>query len=442
ALHDALTGLPNRTLFMDHLERSIDRAKEDKSYLFAVLFLDLDRFKVINDSQGHLAGDQLLIAIAQRLQAQVRISDTVARFGGDEFAILLDGIRSIDEVRAIADRIQAALTQPVTLSEGRVFTSASIGIALSSIGYEWPQDILRDADTTLYHAKARGRARYEVFEIGMRDQAVEVWQLEAELRRATDSKEFELYFQPIVSLETGKITGLETLLRWRHPERGIIGPDEFIPLAEETGLIAPIGAWVLRAACAQLQAWHQAGYRPLRITVNVSPQQIQRYDKLPNEDQPSLVGLVRDLLKEYRLPANSLELEITENIALLNSEANLTTLNDLRALGVGIAIDDFGVGSSLGFLKHFPLDTLKIDQSFVKDMTREVGDAAFIKAIITMAHTLKLKVVAEGVTSPEQEALLRAQACDEIQGYLFSEPLSIDQITKLLHDQWASDSNL
>ena len=437
AWHDALTGLPNRTLFMNHLERSIDLAKEYKDYLFAVLFIDLDRFKVINDSLGHLAGDKLLIEISQRLKAQVRSTDTVARFGGDEFAILLDDIAHADEAKKIAARIQEAAAQAIDLAEGEVFTSASIGIALSSTGYEWPQDILRDADTTLYRAKALGRSRYEVFEIGMRTQAEAVLQLEAELRQAIDRHEFQVYYQPITDLKTGQITGVEALLRWQHPERGLINPDEFIPLAEETGLILVIGSWVLQAACVQLHNWHQAGYTTLRMTVNVSPQQFQKLSPatLADEETQSLQELVEQILNQTSVPADRIELEITENLVRLYDEFDLGSLHHLRALGVRIAIDDFGVGSSLSFLKHFPIDTLKIDQSFVKEIVEDAGDAAFVRAIIAMAHSLSLKVIAEGVITEAQKTFLRKLKCDEIQGYLFSQPLPAQEITKLLQKQ-------
>ncbi len=436
AWHDALTDLPNRTLFMENLERSIERAKEDDNYLFAVLFLDLDRFKVINDSLGHLAGDQLLIAVARRLERHLRPDDMVARLGGDEFAVLLDGISNLNEATSIASRIQDELARPIKIGEHQVFTTASIGIALSSIGYDWPQDILRDADTTLYQAKARGRARHEVFHIGLRTHAVAVWQLESELRRAIENEDFALYYQPTVSLSTGKITGIEALLRWQHPEQGIINPSEFIPLAEETGLIVPIGAWVLRTACTQTKAWHDAGYDSLRIAVNVSPLQFRKpvaFSDTP-EDK-TLPKLVEEVREKTGLPPEYLALEITENFIEFNSKYNQTIINNIRKSGVKMAIDDFGIGSSLSFFKHFSIDILKIDQSFIQDMTRDSGDAVFIQAIIAMAHSLKLCVVAEGVSTQAQLDFLQAQQCDEIQGYLFSKPLPADQLTELLQHQ-------
>ncbi len=435
AYHDTLTDLPNRALFMEHLERAIEQAEEDANYMFAVLFLDLDRFKVINDSLGHLAGDRLLVEIARRLELHVRIQDVVARLGGDEFAILLDDIDNIDDATGVADRIQNEVVQPIDLGDNPVYTSVSVGIAMSSVGYEWPQDILRDADTALYQAKARGRARYDVFNPGMHTEAVAVRQLEAELRRAVEAQEFQLQYQPVVSLATGRIVGVEALVRWQHPQQGLINPNRFVPLAEETGLIGPIGAWVLETACAQTCAWHKAGYTTLRVSVNVSPRQFQAqstFAALPSRDRAALVKLVKETLEKTGLPANMLELEINESLAELGVESNVTLLNELRRMGIKIAIDDFGIGSSLKFLKHLPLDVLKIDQSFVKAMTREPGDAAFVTAVAAMAHSLKLRLVAEGVTTKEQLTFLQAQGCDEGQGFLFSKPLPADDLTKLL----------
>lgn len=441
AYHDALTKLPNRALFMEHLERSIERAKEDKRYLFAVLFLDLDRFKVINDSLGHLAGDKLLVTIARRLEMHVRTEDMVARLGGDEFAILLNGIRDVRQVTAVADRIQTELARPIELGEHEVFTSASIGIALSTVEYEWPQDILRDADTTLYQAKAKGRARYELFNLGMRKHAVAVWQLESELRRGIERQEFELFYQPVVSLASDQIVGVEALVRWRHPQHGLISPEKFIPLAEETGLIEPIGRWVLETACRQICYWHKIGHEGLWGAVNISPQQfLSAAHVAASPDSDNLATLVAEILARTGLAPDKLVLEIVESIVELDGHSPIYVLNRLRDLGVKIAIDDFGIGSSLSFLKHFPIDILKIDQSFISDMVKAGGDAAFIRAIIAMAHSLKLKVIAEGVTTAEQVEFLRAQSCDEVQGYLFSEPLSVTDLTERLQRQRDSHS--
>jgi diguanylate cyclase (GGDEF)-like protein/PAS domain S-box-containing protein len=434
AFHDALTGLPNRTLFRERLERAIEQAQEDQDYSFAVLFLDLDRFKIINDSLGHVVGDQLLIAVARRLKLELRVDDLVARLGGDEFAILLSGTPSPDEAVTIVERIQDELAKPVILDEHRVFTTTSIGIAMGSVNYEWPEDILRDADTAMYQAKAKGRARYELFKIDMRTQLEQMWQLEAELRHAIEREEFQLYYQPIVSLADGKIAGVEALLRWEHPQRGLIDPAEFIPLAEETGLISTIGTWVLQSACAQVAVWCAAGHEALRVSVNVSPFQLQQ----PPQTDVALAKtsilpeLVKRTLADTGIRPEALELEITESLVMLNQEFSMGILRALSDLQVQIAVDDFGMGSALDFLRYFPINTLKIDQSFVREMTGKPDDAAFISAIIAMAHSLKLKVVAEGVETDAQLDLLRGQNCDEVQGFLFSLPLSAEEMTRLL----------
>ncbi len=434
AFHDALTGLPNRTLFRERLEQAIEQAKEDQAYKFAVLFLDLDRFKIINDSLGHLIGDRLLVAVARRIKAHLRPDDMVARLGGDEFAILLNSVPRVDQAVAIAERIQLELAKPIILEEQRIFTATSIGIAIGSDEYDWPDDILRDADMAMYQAKAKGRARYELFKADMRTRLEEMWQLEAELRHALEREELQLYYQPIVSLVDGSLAGVEALLRWQHPERGLVDPIEFIPLAEEIGLIPVIGAWVLQAACTQMVAWRAAGFTSLRVSVNVSPFQLKQSpqaDTLPIEAE-LLPDLVKRTLAETNLPPQALELEITESMTMLNQEFSLAMVKALSELGVRIAVDDFGLGSALDFLTYFPISTLKIDQSFVRGMTGESRDAAFIAAIIAMAHSLKLKVVAEGVETEAQLALLKAQQCDEVQGYLLSRPLSVKAITELL----------
>ena len=349
SLHDALTDLPNRILFTERLDRAVERASREKNYKFAVLFLDLDRFKVINDSLGHLVGDQFLIIIAERLAACLRSGDTVARLGGDEFAMLIENIHDTDEAVIVADRVQSKLAEPVQLAEQEIFTSASIGIALSTTGYESSKDILRDADTTMYRAKARGKARHEVFKTDMADQAMAVWEMESELRYAVENQEFELYYQPFVSLDSGQITGVEALLRWRHPKQGIIAPDKFITLAEETGLIIPIGEWVVGAACRQAQQWHEAGYDSLRLAINVSFRQLQ-----DSREHPCFTDLISGVLADTKLEANLLELEITETHPVPFSRYNLAVLKELKNLGVQIALDDFGISSSLTVLKQFP----------------------------------------------------------------------------------------
>lgn len=424
AFYDPLTRLPSRALFMDRLGHALRSAKRRKGCLFAVLFLDLDRFKVVNDSLGHIAGDQLLILVARRLQSCLRTSDTVARLGGDEFTILLDDVKDLSNVRYVADRIQKELSLPFQLEGKKVFTTASIGVALSATGHDHPEDILRDADTALYRAKAGGRARCEVFEASMRDHAMSLLQLEVELWQAIEHREFRVFYQPIVSMETGRITGCEALVRWQHPQRGLVSPAEFIPLAEETGLIMPIGEWVLRTACAQNKAWQDSGLPPLWVAVNLSAHQFRRKD---------LGKTIAQILREISLEPQYLKLELTESNAMENAEATTKTLRELKEIGVQLAIDDFGTGySSLSYLKRFPIDDLKIDRSFVMSITTDPDDAAIATAVITLAHSLKLQVIAEGVETEEQLAFLGSHQCDAAQGYLFSRPTSAEAFMELL----------
>ncbi len=426
AFHDELTGLPNRALFIDRLGFSIGRTKQPGNYSFVVLFLDVDRFKIVNDSLGHKTGDKLLIAIARRLKGCLRSGATVARFGGDEFAILLDDVQNVSDATHVAARIQQKLAAPFNLSGQEVFVTASIGIAPSAAECERPEDVLHNADMAMYHAKARGKACYERFDVDMRASAVARLQLEAQLRRAAQRREFQLYFQPIVSLEGGAVTGAEALVRWQHPQRGLICPAEFIPLAEETGLIVPIGEWVLRTACAQAQVWHAAGHSDLRVTVNFSARQFEH---------PNLAALIRTVLKETGLAASALELEITESIAMKDIGFSGAILTELSAHGIHISIDDFGTGSSsLRYLKRYPIDTLKIDQTFVRDLASDVSDAAITAAMVAMAHTLELNVIAEGVETEQQLAFLRSRQCDEMQGYLFSPPVPAEAFMNLLQE--------
>ncbi len=426
ALHDTLTGLPNQALFMKRLEHAVEQTRRNHKYLYAVLFLDLDRFKLINDSLGHIVGDQLLVQLARRLEQCVRPSDIVARFGGDEFTILLDKLNHLDEAMHAADRIRKDLTLPFAVSGHEVFTNASVGIALSNAGYERAEDVLRDSDIAMYRAKARGKARHEVFNPGMHANSVELWKLDTDLRRAVEREEFVVYYQPIVSLSTGKITSVEALLRWQHPQRGLVMPENFIPLAEETGAIALIGEWVLRRACRQSKIWHDAGYT-FRMAVNFSGHQFQSHN---------LPKLIMEVLGETGLSPQSFEMEITETVAMQNIDLGIPVLSELSNMDINISIDDFGTGySSLGYLKRFPVNTLKIDQSFIRGMTSDSVDTAIPKAIITMAHGLKLKVIAEGVETREQLAFLNEYCCDSIQGYLFSRPLSALKLTELLRDK-------
>jgi len=423
---DALTSLPNRILFMDRLSRCLERAKRRRDYLFAVMFLDLDRFKVVNDSLGHLIGDQLLVAMARRLQAGLRAGDavarqsgehTVARLGGDEFAVLLDDIHDVHDATRVADRIQRALTLPFHLSGHEMFTSVSIGIALSATGYDQPEDLLRDADTAMYRAKALGKARYEVFDAAMRSRAVARLQLENDLRRAIEQQEIRVYYQPILSLQSGKLAGFEALARWLHPSSRLVSPSEFIPVAEETGLILPIGRQVLHEACRQMFAWQNqdASSPGLTISVNLSARQFM---------QPGLIEQVKQVLTATGLDPGLLKLEITESVMMENPDAATALLLQLSALGIALAIDDFGTGySSLSYLDRFPFDTLKIDRSFVSGMGANGENSEIVQTIITLAHNLGMDVVAEGVEKPEQLAHLRTLGCEFGQGFYFSRPV-------------------
>ncbi|MDQ3686562.1 MAG: EAL domain-containing protein [Acidobacteriota bacterium] len=426
AFHDALTGLPNRALFMDHLKMAINRSKRNDERLFAALFLDLDRFKIINDSLGHMVGDQLLVGIARRLESCLRPGDTVARLGGDEFTILLEDLTGAGEASEIAGRVQAELSVPFNLSGHEVFTTASIGIALSTIGYERAEDLLRDADTAMYRAKTLGKKRHEMFDRAMHDRAVSLLQLETDLRRAVERNEFVLEYQPIVSVETNAIRGFEALVRWRHPERGFIPPAEFIPMAEETGLIIPIGQWVLNEACRQMREWQDKLFtaETLTMSVNLSGKQFT---------QPDLIEQISKTLRDTKLDPRSLKLEITESMVMENIETAIDMLQQIRALGVELSIDDFGTGySSLSYLHRFPIDTLKIDRSFVSCMNDNSENFEIVRTIITLARSLEMDVIAEGVETENQLQQLRNLECDYVQGYLLSHPLGADAAFELL----------
>jgi diguanylate cyclase (GGDEF)-like protein len=425
ALHDSLTGLANRTLFIDRLERSISRISRDGDHKFAVLFLDLDRFKGINDSLGHEAGDQLLIAFARRLGACLRPSDTAARLGGDEFTILLEEPRDPYNATNVAQRILESLKDPFNLGNHEVYVTASIGIASSSVGYARPQDVLRDADTAMYRAKAKGKSRYEVFDPAMHARAVKLLKVENDLRRAIDRSEFEIFYQPIVSIDTNRIRAFEALIRWRHPELGLVSPNEFIPVAEETGLILPIGRWVLFQACKQAAEWNAAmPESPVDINVNLSGKQFS---------QPDLHEQVIEALEKSGLPARHLILEITESVVMENPEATVATLHRLKALGLQLNIDDFGTGySSLAYLQRFPVDTMKIDRSFVARVSQSAENCEIVRTIVHLAHSLNMKVTAEGIENAEQLSHLKGLKCENAQGYLFSRPLDAAGAYELL----------
>lgn len=426
AFYDPLTGLPNRSLLVNRLEHALRRTKRSKTYLFAILFLDLDRFKNVNDSLGHLCGDRLLVEVGRRLISCVRAEDTVARIGGDEFVILLDNIPAAESATAAVARIEKVLSLPVTLDGHDVFSPASIGVAIGSSSYERAEDVLRDADIAVYRAKALGRARHVLFDPLMYQKAVAVLELENDLRRAMERGDFFLNYQPIVHLETGTVVSLETLVRWQHPERGLIPPGDFIPLAEETGLIIQIGEWVLKAACAQLRTWKEAGRPAIRVSVNVSGRQL----KLP--DFPDFV---RNLLQQNGLSTDLLEFEITETVLMDNLEQANSVLDQLTRLGIRLSLDDFGTGySSLGYLQQFPVHRLKIDRSFIIKIGQHNENTQIVQAILNMASGLGLDVVAEGVETAQAVSRLKGMGCAFGQGFYFARPGTAEEITPLLPD--------
>ena len=427
AFHDSLTGLPNRALFKEYLKTAIGRSKRSKDHLFAVLFCDLDRFKNINDSLGHTIGDELLISIGQRLEQSIRQNiDIVARLGGDEFAVLLDGMADANLAIHIARRVQDGLRTAVDVGGHEIFSTTSIGIALSTTGYTNPEDILRDADTAMYRAKARGRACYEIFDKFMHARAVALLQLENDLRRAVERHEFEVYYQPIVSLEDdNQIKGFEALVRWHHPERGLVGPQDFISVAEDTGQIIYLGKWVLEKSCRQMKQWQERfpSYRHMTLSVNLSGKQFL---------QPNLVEQISEVLESTGFNPRNLQLEITESVVIENTEIVTEMLMRLHELGIQLTMDDFGTGySSLSYLHNFPIDVLKIDRSFI---SRKEGNSKsqIVSTIITLARNMGLKVVAEGVETAEQLEHLKDLQCGYGQGFLFSHPNTAEVTEELI----------
>ncbi|MBT8484327.1 MAG: EAL domain-containing protein [Phycisphaerales bacterium] len=438
AHHDTLTGLPNRALFMERLQQAINRAKRFPEYEFAVLFLDFDRFKIINDSLGHDAGDQLLTGIADRLRGNLRSLDLPsrvgdghlpARLGGDEFVILLDSINGVRDAVRVAERLQIELSAPHTIDGHEVISTASIGIVTSNLGYETPDDIIRDADTAMYRAKTSGKARHVVFDQKMHEEVVDRLDLEQQLREAVEQCAFTLEFEPIVDLHDGGLAGFEALIRWPHPTRGLLQPSEFVPLAEEIGLMVPIGAWVISEACRQLKEWHTAypTQTNLAISVNLARQQMLH---------PDLIPTIERVLAETGVPAERLRLEMVEDMLMDDQKAAQTVLGQLRTLGVKLVMDDFGTGhSSLSSLHRFPIDILKIDRDFIGSVKKRRDYGAIVHAVVELAHNLDMQVVAEGVETEDQLALLQALDCDYAQGQRFSLAVPADEVKRFLETE-------
>lgn len=426
AHYDALTDLPNRLSLNDRLQHAMAYAQRHER-LVAVMFLDLDHFKNINDTLGHAVGDSLLQAVAKRLLGCVRECDTVGRLGGDEFTIILTDIKHANDAMIVAQKILEHLCQPFVLQDRELFITASIGVTLYPLDNDSPLELIKNADTAMYRAKDQGRNNYQFYTSDMNVLALANLELQSGLHKALQRAEFELHYQPQVNMKTGEIVGMEALARWRHPEKGLISPALFIPVAEESGLIVSLGEWVLRTACEQNMVWQRAGVKPIRMAVNLSARQFQ---------QKNLLQMITQVLSETGMRPEYLELELTEGLVMQNAQATIRILHQLKEMGVRVSIDDFGTGySSLSYLKRFPIDTLKIDQAFVRDITTDPDDAAIATAIIAMAHSLKFKVVAEGVETQEQLTFLCNKACDEMQGYFFSRPLPAEEIGLLLQSE-------
>lgn len=426
AQHDALTDLPNRILLNDRLVQALALAQRQRKRM-AVMFLDLDRFKNINDSLGHAVGDQLLQSVARRLTATVRNSDTVCRQGGDEFVILLADVDQAEDAASSAQKILAALAASHRIDHFELHVTVSIGISIYPDDGQDAETLIKNADTAMYQAKESGRNHYQLFAQNMNAQAVERHSIENGLRNALERQEFVLHFQPKINLVSGAISGIEALIRWQHPQRGLILPEQFVGIAEECGLIVPIGEWVLREACTQAQRWQSAGLAPVTVAVNISTVQFR---------QKTFIETLVDILQETGLAADCLELELTESVLMQDAEATISVLRVLKSMGVRLAIDDFGTGySSLSYLKRFPIDTLKIDQSFMQDITHASAssdDAAIVSAVVGMGKSLNQCVVAEGIETREQMAFLQARGCGEGQGFYFSEPVTADEVMALL----------
>lgn len=429
ANYDSLTGLPNRALFRDRLRRSVARAQRNETKV-ALFFIDLDRFKNINDSLGHHAGDQLLRSVSRRLKQYARKGDTIARLGGDEFTVILEGIKDPEDASIVAEKILELMEPQFKLDGHNVVVTPSIGITVFPDDASDMRSLLKNADTAMYRSKDKGGNCFQFYTSDMNAKAYEYLVLENDLRHALEREEFRLFFQPQIDLHTQNIIGVEALLRWEHPERGLLNPEEFIPFAEETGLVEPIGSWVLEKACKEAKQWQNLGLPAVRVAVNLSMRQFVAQD---------FVGHVANILKETELDADFLELEITERFLAHDVDQAEEILRDLHRLGVQLSVDDFGTGySSLSYLKRYPLNTLKIDKSFVQDISTENDGKTIVEAIIAMGQSLKLNVIAEGVETDEQTCFLRAHSCDWVQGYLFSRPLSASDIIRWLHKNHAN----
>ena len=432
ALHDTLTSIPNRTLLLDRIRQSLVRRKRYPKTSFAIIFIDLDRFRLVNESLGHIHGDELLQLISARLKETIPIGDTVARLGGDEFSILLQDINSVRDVEVIAKDIQNLFSKPFFLGDREVFASASMGIAHSDNDYKTPEEILRDAELAMYRAKRDGKSQSIVFQPQFRQSSLSPIDLDTDLRRALDRDEMELHYQPIISMRDRTISGFEALLRWSHRSRGVISPNEFIPLAEETGLIYDLGQWVLGKACKQIAAWNKSKKKEdqLEISINLSSRQFS---------DPNLVEGIVENIEKSGFDAEFLKIEITESALMQNAQRSVSMLNQLKDLNIKVCVDDFGTGySSLSYLHTFPIDTLKIDRSFVHDMSRNFRNMEIIRTIIMLAHNLKLDVIAEGVETGEQDAQLSALGCQFAQGFYFSRPINSSDAALLIQQnhQW------
>jgi|GEM_PF-330246 len=433
ALHDPLTGLPNRTYFMGRVDQARLEATRSSNRMFGLLFLDIDRFKVVNDSLGHYVGDQLLVAVSERLKSCLRPGDTICRLGGDEFAILVEKLDGVQAATRIAERIQHELERPLRLGEREVFAGVSIGIVLSSTGKRTAEELLRDADLAMYRAKSRGRARYELFTQRLHTRAVELLQVETDLRHAIERNELVLHFQPIVDLATGSIDSCEALIRWNHPQRGLLLPGEFIGVAEESGAIIQMTRWLLEAACRQRREWIAAGLPAMRISVNISPRQLMQQD---------IYSVVTETLNAFDQPPEALQIELTESALMESADSTVGPLKELFEFGVRIALDDFGTGySSLIYLRRFPIHNIKIDRSFVRSIPYDSGNSAIASGLIALAHSLKLQVVAEGVETMEQLRFLRKKGCDAIQGFVVSRPLPADDFAQLAQSRIDLDAS-